>query len=262
MDYDNDDKINGASSGVFTDTTRVAIYGVGPMGGGEIISCSIFFKTTQTQEQVLVFYGGLFGPSERKDIFLLSLKQGNPILRFSATNGNHYVTSVNDLNLNDGQWHQIAVSMPRKSCLYSEVIIYVDGAKIVRKTPNGKNLNVFFVTSGKLSLGGFGYSNNKYDVILPDIHNFKGKIDKFMLWGGKSLTKRFVSHDGFKCKDSNARSFQNLKTWEQCFDSCLTAPNCWGYEWRGSQSNLCYHFYDERPEVGDELEGSICFPAA
>ena len=114
LDFDNDDKINGNSSGVFTDKTRVAIYSVGPMGGGEIISWSIFFKTTQTQEQVLVFYGGVFGPSERKDIFLLSLKGGNPFLRFT-TNRKQYVTSENDLNLNDGQWHQIAVSMPKKA---------------------------------------------------------------------------------------------------------------------------------------------------
>ena len=102
---------------MFTDNTRVAVSGIGPNTGGEIISISLFFKTTETNEMVLVHYGGWFGRGEKKDIFMLTLKQGRPCVRYRS-NKKNFVTSKNQLTLNDGKWHQIVISMPYKSFVY------------------------------------------------------------------------------------------------------------------------------------------------
>ena len=61
LGFDSTNAITGKTSGVFSDDTRVAIYGMGPWIGGEVISTSIFFRTSKSKEMILIFYGGVFG---------------------------------------------------------------------------------------------------------------------------------------------------------------------------------------------------------
>ena len=172
------------------------------------------------------------------------------------------MTTTADYNLNDGEYHHIAISMPSKSCLNSDVKMFVNG-KLVRTSWNGKNENVFFVTSGKLSLGGFGYSNNNYDSVFPDKRNFAGTMDNFIVWGNTPMTQQRLLRRGFKtnfennvarCKSSQSRTFRKtLLPAKICKKRCLKQPECWGYELRNRKGNLhlCILHYGTRPKVID-----------
>ncbi len=127
---------------------------------------------------ILIFYGGMFGINRRKDVFLLTLNEGNLFLNFG---GNRFLTTAENHNLDDGQWHHIAIIMPSKSCLMSQVQMTLDGMDTTTSW-NGNDDHIFFVTSGKLSLGGLGYSSSKFDSEYSNISNFNGMMDNFWLW--------------------------------------------------------------------------------
>ena len=155
---------------------------MGPMAQGEMVTCSFFFKTTHSKEMVLVFYGGRFGYNSKKDVFLLTLKGGNPILYVQTK---ALLSPKDAYSLNDGKWHYIAVSMPSNSCKLSQVRMYVDGEK-VDTVVTGRDPNIFYITSGQLSFGGWGYSKGVFGVsIFSEINNYEGMMDHFRLWTGR-----------------------------------------------------------------------------
>ncbi len=256
LQFNSTSAIRGKTSAVFTDDTRVAIYSMGPFTGGEMISCTLHFKTSSYKEMILVVYGGVFGISKRKDIFLLTLKDGNPVLYFG---GKKYLTTDENHNLNDDQWHHIAISIPWKSCLSSRVGIIVDGTKATTSL-NGKDEHLFFTTSGKLSLGGWGYSNSNYETAFPTVSNFVGMMDNFQMWAGSPITaeilrkaakKNFEINRGVICKFSENRQFRSRRTAKQCSQMCQNRPACWGYELRNRVQNkyLCHHHLKHRPTI-------------
>jgi len=169
----------GHSYGVFTNRSRLAIYGTGPHSGGSIISYTLWIKTKNTSDMILVHYGHVFHGTGSKNIYTLTLQNGTPMLYISPT---AILRPERKYDLNDGNWHHIAVSMPRKSCTLSEVIIYVDGVAIdtIADRYDG---NIFFTTSGRMSIGGFGYSHNSYEENFPHLSPFIGRLDEFYTWG-------------------------------------------------------------------------------
>jgi len=111
-------------------------------------------------------------------MFTLTLSNGNPILYASPL---QRLEPASAFHLNDNKWHHVAVSMPSPSCQLSEVLMYIDGRVVATKTPQ-KNPIIFFVTSGRMSIGGFGYSNERFEDALPNLSNFVGGIDDFFMW--------------------------------------------------------------------------------
>lgn len=177
MEFDNDD-----SGALFSDQSRMAIGSIGPMAAGERISLSFSFKTNESKEMILIFYGGRFGLEKSKDSYLLTLDKGDPILYMDKK---RYLKPEQSLNLDDGNWHHIRVSMPKKSCLHSEVEVHVDDAKIQTQV-HGQDEHLFFSTSGQLSFGGLGYSSKDFGTKLyADKANFEGMMDDFILWHGE-----------------------------------------------------------------------------
>ena len=264
-------RINGLTCGVFTEDTRVAFYSMGPMGAGEMISYSFYFKTTQADEMVLVHYGGSFGTSKAKDYYTLILKDGIPSLYFSKE---RYLVAEIGQGLNDNVWHHMRVSMSKKSCKYSEVEMVING-KQVDTTVHGRNSNIFFTTSGKVSLGGFGYSSPKFESIFPGVGNFVGMMDSFWLWSKvdtdsklliPSFRKRFEVNKNVRCKETEDRIFMGRYSRKKCFKYCVKNPSCWGYELRATTQgrDKCYHFEGERPELDSDSifnNGDQCRPA-
>ncbi len=271
LEFNSINQLYGQSAGVFTDDTRVAIYGMGPLLGGEIISASLFFKTDSSNEMILLFYGGVFGVSKSKDELLLTLKDGNPTLYLDRRK---YLTTKGDFHLDDGIWHSIAISMPSKSCLSSEIEIYVNGLK-VETVYAGKNDHVFFTTSGKLSLGGWGYSNHNYESQYPEVSPFNGMMDNFFLWAGSSMDsemlrkanlKRFEYNRKATCLSSpnKQRIGNKIISPKRCRKLCMKNPACWGYQVRkrsGSNHFRCHIWIGERPEViNSGIKSDRCNP--
>jgi len=172
---------NGIESyGVFTNNTRLGIYGMGPHGAGSQVSYGIRIRTSRRSNMILVHYGHSFGFQRfAKDIFTLTLEKGTPKLYI---NDKSVLTPTKSQKLNDGSWHDVAVSMPSKSCNLSEVVMYVDGDIIETSIPQHDD-HIFFMTSGQMSIGGFGYSHNSFESLFPHLKPFTGKISSFYMWG-------------------------------------------------------------------------------
>ena len=84
-------------------------------------------------------------------------------------------------HLNDGKWHHVAVSVHSDSCELSNVIMYIDG-KPAETTATSDDDYLYFMTSGRISIGGFGYTSKRYESEFPHLSPFFGKIDEFQLW--------------------------------------------------------------------------------
>jgi len=169
---------NARSFGVLTEDSRIGIYGIGPHSGGSKISYSILSSTNSASEMILVHYGFNFGTRSSKNMFTLTLKNGTPMLYVAS---NAILIPKREYYLNDNTWHHIAVSMPTESCNLSDIIMYVDG-KVIETTVK-KDPNIFFITSGRLSIGGFGYSHESYESNFPHLSPFVGRVDEFYMWG-------------------------------------------------------------------------------
>lgn len=183
-------QLNDRSGAIFDDRSRFAIGSMGPMAAGEIISCSLYFKTTTSDESILIFYGDKWGVTVSKNLFLLTLKEGNPRLYIQT---DRHLTPQADMVLNDGNWHHIIISMSSNSCLLSEVLMYVDGEQLSTKI-EGEDDHIFYTTSGHLSLGGWGYSSDEFGTTeFVSMSNFEGEMDDFELWHGKVLKPTVAS---------------------------------------------------------------------
>lgn len=171
-------KVKDRSYALLNRASRIAVYGFGPHSGGSIISYSLLFSTKSNSRMILVHYGHAFTANSNKNMYTLTLEKGAPMLYASPT---HIVVPEERYKLNDGKWHHIAVSMPSKSCLLSDIVMYVDGNVI--ETTTDKDNHIFFTTTGRLSIGGFGYSHESHERIFPFLSPFIGKVDEFYMWG-------------------------------------------------------------------------------
>lgn len=164
--------------GILTENSRIGIYGFGPHSGGSTISYSLLISTKSESDMILVHYGHGFSLNSNKNIYTLTLNNGTPMLYISRV---AILKPEKEYELNDGNWHHVAVSMPSNSCRLSDVIMYVDGKAV--ETIATRNYSIFFVTSGRLSIGGFGYSHHGYESFFPHLSPFIGKMDEFQMWG-------------------------------------------------------------------------------
>ncbi len=174
----------GSSAGVFKHDSIFALFANGPFGAGQPISFTLWFKTNAAdQDVILLHYGTTYGAgieawNSLKDHFSLTLEEGNLHV---ILNRNRRVRPQTPLSLADDSWHFIAINMPRHSARPSEIEMYVDGIRIPTKS-TGNDEGIFTITSGRLSLGGFGYSANQYNEAYPTLKTFNGLIGDFSMW--------------------------------------------------------------------------------
>ena len=98
--------------------------------------------------------------------------------------------------LNDGKWHHIAVSMPKKDCKLSEVQFYVDGQP-VESNVVGQDKPISISMVNKLSFGGLGHGTGKAPFsklihVELGIKPFEGSLDEISVWS-RALTATEVA---------------------------------------------------------------------
>lgn len=268
---------------MFNEQSRVALVSFGPLGQGETISYSFFFKTTSAAEVILVAYASQFTPHYRyqnidlenipdsydlpKDLLLLTLKNGIP--RLYTSHKRFVFANIEEGALNDGEWNSIAISMPTKSCRMSEIKMYINGA-IKPTTVSGNNTQMFFYTTGSMSLGGWGYAHTYHEQLFPDIEPLTGSMDEFNLWGRKlsyldlkkATKKKFERNINVICDGSHDELGVGKRTPNKCRLKCRNLPKCWGYELVPSEGGYQCYIYHERPQVGNEtVTKGQCSPA-
>lgn len=229
--------ISGNQSAYFAGSeTRHSLFSFGPHSSASIISFSLWIRTWNSSEMILVHYGATWNSQHTGSIFSLTLDNGK--LKLYSGQSTFLTTTNTDKTLNDGQWHHIAVSMPKERCLLSDVSVFVDGTKETTKTPqNDETLS--FYSYGRISLGGFGNSMQGYESLYPTWKPYKGSMDEFMVYGRKigtgdiawAMQKKFVKNWSFGCNDSNEKlTLQANLTFYQCEQRCKNNSWCFGYE--------------------------------
>jgi len=146
------------SSGYFDGAaSKMGIYSFGPFVAGSTASYSVWIKTESNGEMVLAHYDRAWTAAAhaQKNMYSLTLDNGKPVL-YSGKTSTWKPLNSGMAPLNDGGWHQVAVSMPDSRCRLSEVKLLIDGKPIVTFVKNDDIL--FFVGSGALSIGGTGFS--------------------------------------------------------------------------------------------------------
>jgi len=266
----NANAIAGENSAYFTASSRFSLYAMGPHNPVTAMAYSLWFKTHQSSEVLLIHYGPAWDSAtydDTKSIFTVTLDNGRPKVYAKK---NAYLTTSNEfMSLNDGQWHHIAVSMPNPNCKLSQVDLYIDGQSVSTATPS-KDETLFFISYGRISLGGFGQSSHKFEVWFPNLKPYIGSMDELFVYGRSmslgelawSMRKRnFDSTRNRACNSTNGfKRVQNddLTPWK-CKQRCKDHSWCFGYERRTLNNgfNQCTLF-ENRPVVGDYQVGSMC----
>jgi hypothetical protein len=260
--------IYGDHAGFFNSQSVMATFAMGPLAGGQVVSVAMWVKTLAKKEMILFHYDHKFNGNSRDNIFSLTIAYGQPKLYSSSTS---VLQPIIRNNLNDGKWHHIAVTMRSRSCLLSEVLMYIDGRSVSLRVTNDDYL--YISTYGSLSIGGFGYSNTKQSE-FPTWRLYEGAIDEIYVWDRRirprsdlatAMRKNFKATHGRECKQQDGSiSTYYIKAPDECRSHCSSNRLCWGYEIQ-SQLNteaICKLFTGgERPSVGNESSGSSCFSA-
>ncbi len=110
-----------------------------------------------------------------RDFLNLYLYDGFAVVAIS----DKQMLKVKSRQLNDGQWHQISVSMPHDDSKLSELIVKIDGKQMDTSLSQG-DTHLYFNQSMRFTVGGRGYSGKALKK-LP-LKNFSGLIDDILLW--------------------------------------------------------------------------------
>ena len=249
-------RVDGKFAGNFTENSRFAIYGVGPYSGGEMVSFSLWFKTNDSKNEMIMVHYGARGVSKSNDHLTVTLAKGVPVVYFGpeyqlepAVNGG--------IDLADGEWHQIGISMPEKSVEMAFVRMYIDGDRVKTSMRNGKSQNVFFTTKGNLSLGGFGYRGDSFGETYPFMTTFQGLMDDFRVVARPFARKIYDVYNGNECLKNDASSYElvEIERYEQCQKKCKRRTRCKGFE-LNKTTKTCYHF-NEYPSIVQTNEVTI-----
>jgi len=98
--------------------------------------------------------------------------------------------------LNDGKWHHIAASMPKKDCKLSEVQFYVDG-QAVESNVAGQDKPISISMASKVTIGGLGHGSGRepFTKLIHVEHRikpFEGALDEVSVWA-RGLTDAEVT---------------------------------------------------------------------
>ena len=141
------------------------------------MSVSLWFKTDRDDEEMILFHYGSnwTGVSLEKDHLLLTLGKGVPMLYVRK----NLAYSVSIDSIADGSWHHIALTMPKQSCMSAKIQVFVDGEEFPLQSmmPWSKDDFVFFLTSGRMSFGGFGYAAKNTREYYNDKAPYEGELD-------------------------------------------------------------------------------------
>lgn len=176
-------------AGVFKPDSQMAVYGAGPYSYGNTVSYALWMKTTSDEDMMLINTGrgGL-----KRGLMNLNLNDAKPELLMA----DDVRLIAKSQKLNDGKWHHIAVSMPRKDCKLSEVQFYVDGQPVESEVLGKDNpINVSMVN--KVSVGGPGHENGRSPFAefmhgKLGIKPFEGSLDEVSVWA-RALTATEVA---------------------------------------------------------------------
>lgn len=267
-------EVNGNAGYFNGSSSQMGVYAYGPNLGGSVISYSVWFRTVKDGEMILIHYGPSWGRTQdRKNIFSLTLDNGTPKL-YAGLSSILQPADMGGNALNDGGWHQVAVSMPYHSSPLSKVMFYIDGNLSATTVQN--DVELFFFNHGRISIGSLGYSSTT-ESDFPTWRSFHGKIDELYVWGKtiwkwdlmQSPPKKLGLIQNSRCKNKFSTGMKKevittLKKKWKCNRRCQRDVSCFGFKFvkpkDSSKNNKCIVFKNRRPKlkVNAENENETC----
>jgi len=170
-------------AGKFNSNSQMAIWGLGPHVYGNRVSYALWMKTASEENMVLI-NTGVGWRKALTNLMNLNLNDGQPELIISKNER----LIAKGRKLNDGKWHHIAVSMPKKDCRLSELQFYVDGRPVESHVVGqDQPINVHLAT--RLSFGGLGHIVGPFNELGKP---FEGSLDEISVWA-RGLTATEVA---------------------------------------------------------------------
>jgi len=255
------------NAGYFNGSSQMGVYSFGPSRGGGVISYSILFRTSQAAEVILIHFGQSWGRTNgNRNIFSLTLDHGTP--KLYASQSSILQPNVDGNKLNDGGWHQVAVSMPYHSSPLSKVKFYIDG--IPTETSVRNDVKLFFFNYGRISIGSLGFSSTTVSEFRT-WKSFHGYINDVFVWGSTitpshlkqspKLSLRRIKNACCKNKTIGGMKREvvaGLKTTKLCRSMCQNNALCLGAKFKKkskySENTVCILFKNMRPVLVDKLE--------
>ena len=248
------------NSGYFDgSTSQMGVWAYGPHGGGGgVISYSVWTQTSEQKEMILIHSGPTWSTDTPKDIFTLTLDNGAPAL-YASKGSVLRPIDFDNIVLNDGGWHQIVVSMTHRSCLLSEVSLFIDGKRV--QTSATEDRHLFFINHSQISVGSLGYSATS-EKDFPNWSPFHGNIDEVEVWGKNIkrkdlhviLRKRFATTTGVTCTGKKKEGMKmtninNVETTKGCRKACRREISCLGFRMKRTKHNelKCTLFHNRKP---------------
>ena len=268
---EDDEGVIGTSGYFDGSTSEMGVWAYGPQLGGSVVSYSLWFQTWKESEMILIHSGPAWEHNGEKNIFTLTLDNGVPTLYASNSTILRPTDSAN-IALNDKGWHNVVVSMPYHSCLLSEVLMFINGERVLTSVTG--DVNLFFINQSQTSVGSFGYTATT-NLEFPNWNTFHGSIDEVQVWGKTIREKdlKFVANKEFNTKQ-NSRCFgKNRKgmqkrvlvrtTWTEkdCRKECWRDLACLGFEvkWVSNKTIRCTLFEHLKPRFKDTARSRTNF---
>ena len=162
------------NAGQFSKDSRMAVFAMGPSQGKHAIAYELSFKTTSKANQILINTATIWGNTPK---YFLNLYLDDGIATVAISDKK--MLKARSTKLNDGQWHNIKVSMPHDNAKLSDLVIEIDD-KVIDTNPTNGDAKIKLNQSMRFVVGGKGYSRNALKTV--PVKNFIGLIDDVSLW--------------------------------------------------------------------------------
>jgi hypothetical protein len=166
-------KINKAVE--ITKDSKMFVIPIGPMDAGYERTLACWVKTDKTGRQLIFNNSSFWGQGQ---FFNLSLNGGDLELSLRPD----IYTHTKGQNLNDGNWHHVAIVLPKKDGLLDAVQLYVDGQEIADKVTEKGKTKIKTSQANWMSVA-TDIPSYKTDVFKAmGMVTYQGHLDDFGIW--------------------------------------------------------------------------------
>lgn len=166
-------------------STNLFLLPIGPMDYGYERTLSCWVKTMAKGRRLILNSGSYWGNGGQ--FFNLGINDGNLELALRPET----VTTTQNLSINDGNWHHLAVVMPHDDAKIEDLKLFVDGLEISDKKTSNPEVKVNTTQANWMAIA---TQTETYKTDLKktmNMQDYVGLLDDFCLWT-RSLSEKEI----------------------------------------------------------------------
>jgi len=159
-----------------SDSSNLFLLQMGPMDYGYQRTLACWIKTRAEGRRLILNSGSFW--TQTGQFYNLSINDGNVELALRP----EIVSATNHQNLNDGEWHHIAVVMPFDDAKIKDLKFYIDGKLVEDKHTTNPETIVNTVQANWMAIA---TQTSSYKTDLAEtmgMKNYVGLLDDFSIW--------------------------------------------------------------------------------